>query len=407
MMIRRDAKTSLQALAGLYAVVVLTGPRQSGKSTLARDAFPEKPYVSLEDPDTRDYATQDTRHFLGQFPQGAILDEVQRCPAIFSYLQGMVDADPASGRFLLTGSQQFGLMSGVNQSLAGRAGFMQLLPFTLDEVMQLSPPDSLEALLLAGLYPPIHDRQLPPAVWYSDYIASYIERDVRQMVNVRDLSAFQRFLRMCAARTGQVLNLSALAGDCGITHNTAAAWLSVLEASYIVVRLPPYFRNFGKRLSKTPKLYFLDTGLAAVLAGIRSADALAHSAMRGPLFETWVVTEALKRNFNRVLNTPLYYWRDSNGQEMDLVIEQDEHTRPLECKSGTTLAVDWFRPVERYLDLSGAEQGWLLYGGDAAQLRNRVQVHGWRTVGAALDAWMGAGYPLAGKGDRDNVFQSC
>jgi uncharacterized protein len=369
----------------------MTGPRQSGKTTLARAAFPDKRYVSLEDPDTRDFALGDPRGFLAQFPEGAVLDEAQRCPALFSYLQGIVDADRRPGRFVLTGSQQFGLLSGVSQSLAGRAGLLQLLPFSLAEISGSAPPASLEDVLFAGLYPPVRDRRLPPHVWYADYTATYIERDVRQMVNVRDLSAFRRFLRMCATRTGQNLNLSALAADCGITHNTAAAWLSVLEASYLVFRLLPHFRNFGKRLVKTPKLYFLDPGLAAWLAGVRSATELRHGPMRGPLFETWVVAEVVKRINHHLLPLQTFYWRDSAGHEIDVLVERENRLLLLECKAGTTTAADWFSPIERHLDLSGAETGLLVFGGEGTYRRGRVEVFGWRSIEQALDKLLGEG----------------
>jgi predicted AAA+ superfamily ATPase len=389
----RDAHSTLLALAELYPVVAMTGPRQSGKTTLVRAAFPDKPYASLEDPDVRDFADSDARGFLAQFAGGAVLDEAQRCPGLFSYLQGMVDAERQPGRFILTGSQQFGLLSGISQSLAGRVGLLQLLPFSLGEI---APPATLEDLLYRGLYPPVHDRRLPPHVFYADYCATYVERDVRQMINVRDVSAFRRFLRMCATRTGQAVNLSALATDCGVTHDTASAWLSVLEASYLVMRLPPHFRNLGKRLVKTPKLYFLDPGLAAWLAGIRSAEDLRYGPLRGPLFETWVVTEAVKRLRHRLLPLEAYHWRDSGGHEVDLVVEREGGMIPLECKAGATTASDWFPPLIRYLDLTGGQDGILVFGGEGRYRRDRVEVFGWREIGAALDALLGAGRGLPG-----------
>lgn len=393
-MIKRDANRTLAALAALYPVVAMTGPRQSGKSTLARAAFPAKPYLSLEDLDVRDFADNDPRGFLAQFSDGAVLDEVQRCPALLSYLQGMVDANPRPGRFILTGSQQFGLLSGISQSLAGRVGLLQLLPFSLAELSIAAAPTSLEELLFTGLYPPVHDRGLPPQVWYADYTATYVERDVRQMVNVRDISAFQRFLRMCASRTAQTVNLSALAADCGITHNTAAAWLSVLEASYLVFRLPPYFRNFGKRLVKTPKLYFYDAGLAAWLAGVRSVEELRHGPMRGALFETWAVGEVMKRINHRLLSVPAFHWRDNVGHEVDVLIERAGRLLPLECKAGATAAGDWFAPIERFLDLVGTESAGLIYGGEERYRRGRVEVYGWRAIEEALDQLLGKDYGL-------------
>ena len=245
--------------------------------------------------DIRDFATSDPRGFLNQYPDGAILDEVQRCPDLFSYLQSRLDEDKRMGLFILTGSQQFGLISGISQSLAGRVAKISLLPFSLHELQKAKKaPETIEELLFKGLYPPIHDRALAPYIWYNNYISTYLERDVRQLINVRDLSTFQNFVRMCAARTGQLLNLSALASDCGITHNTAKAWISVLEASYIVHLLQPHHRNFNKRLIKSPKLYFHDSGLAARLLNIQTADQLMAHPARGQLFETWVVSEFLK-----------------------------------------------------------------------------------------------------------------
>lgn len=393
-MIPRTAHATLLALSRLYPIVAMTGPRQSGKTTLVRAAFAEKPYASLEEPDVREYASEDPRGFLAQFPDGAVLDEVQRTPAILSYLQGIVDTDRRPGLFILTGSQQFGLLSGVTQSLAGRVGLLQLLPFSLDELSAARPPPSLEDLLFGGLYPPVWDRGVPPHVWYADYTATYLERDVRQMVNVRDLAAFQRLLRMCATRTGQAVNLSALASDCGITHGTASAWLSVLEASHLVLRLPPHFRNLGKRLVKTPKLYFLDTGLAAWLAGVRSAADLRYGPLRGPLFETWVVAEAVKRIKHRLLPLQAYFWRDSGGNEIDLLVERGARLIPLECKAGATTASDWFKPIEQFLDLAGGDEGVLVFGGEGRHRRGRIEVFGWQAIAQGLDVLVGPAWGL-------------
>ncbi len=385
-MLARHAAATLQSLAHHYPVLALTGPRQSGKTTLARAAFPGKPYTSLEDLDTREFAERDPRGFLAQYPDGAVFDEAQRCPSLFSYLQTRVDTDCRMGLYLLTGSQQFGLLTGISQSLAGRSGLVHLLPFSLDEVSAAKPPRDLETLLWQGLYPPVIDREPPPQTWLRDYVATYIERDVRQMINVRDLSAFRRFLRMCAARCAQALNLAGLAADCGITHNTARAWISVLEASYIVFLLPPHHRNFGKRLAKTPKLYFYDSGLAAALAGVQSPHELALGSMRGALFETWVVGEFLKRRCHFGLAPELYYWRDSNGREVDLLVDHGSEQRPLEAKAGATIARDWFDSIVRFIDWSNAGQGALIYAGSQAQRRGAVNVYGWRDIGVATQS---------------------
>lgn len=380
-MLKRSASTTLKQLATWYPAVALTGPRQAGKTTLAQSVFPDKPYRSLEDPDQREFAQGDPRGFLAQFPDGAILDEVQRTPELFSYLQTRMDADRRMGLFVLTGSQQFGLNQNISQSFAGRVGYLHLLPFAHGELSDGFAPESLESMLLKGFYPPVFDRGIPPHIWYADYVSTYIERDLRQLINVRDLAAFQRFLRMCAARTGQMLNLSALAADCGITHNTAKSWIAILEASYLVVLLQPWHRNLGKRLVKTPKLYFLDTGLAAWLAGVRKPEDLALGAMRGPLFETWLVSELTKHLCNCALPNRLYFWRDSMGNEVDLLVERGPDVAfPIECKAGQTIAGDWFKPLQMFCQSAGVVESALIYGGIENQSRNNTRVFGWQSI---------------------------
>jgi predicted AAA+ superfamily ATPase len=383
-MLQREAAASLRQLASWYPVIALTGPRQAGKTTLARAVFPEKPYASLEDVDIRAFALADPRRFLGQFPEGAVLDEIQRAPELFSYLQTLVDATPGMGRYILTGSQQFGLTEKITQSLAGRVGFLHLLPFTWAETAHLFATKSLEEVLWQGFYPPLHDRGIPPHIWFSDYLNTYVERDARLAINIRDLAAFHRFVLMCATRTGQLLNLSALAADCGITHNTARAWLSVLEASYLVTLLQPYHRNLGKRLTKTPKLYFLDTGFAAWLAGVRDARELVVGGLRGPIFETFIVAEFLKHKRNYLRQEELFFWRDHAGHEIDLLVERGDQLIAIECKAGQTVAEDWFTPLEQFSTLAGADAGLILYGGDSGQARSRFPVIGWRNINDAL-----------------------
>jgi hypothetical protein len=385
MLIPRHAEATLLHLARGYPVVAVTGPRQSGKTTLVRKAFPDKPYVSLEDLDERQFATDDPRGFLGRYPDGAILDEVQRCPELFSYLQTRLDQARKKGLFVLTGSQQFNLLSGITQSLAGRVALIPLLPFALSELQAAKmAPKTLSELLFRGLYPPIYDGSQQPGIWYGNYMRTYIERDVRQVIKVRDLSAFQRFVRMCAGRTGQLTNLSALASDCGVTHNTAKAWLSVLEASYIVHLLQPHHRNFDKRLVKTPKLYFCDTGLACWLLGIRAPAQLDSHAQRGALFETWAVGELLKARYNRGLESNLYFWRDRSGNEVDVLIDEGDKLAPVEIKAGQTISGDYFRGLERWQAMAKKISGkpWLLYGGDKAQTRLGYSVVPWAEVGS-------------------------
>jgi len=382
-MILRQAEATIRELLRGFPVVTLTGPRQAGKTTLARVIFRDRPYASLEDPDIRLAATDDPRAFLDRFPDGAVLDEVQRCPDLLSYLQARVDMDGRMGLFLLTGSQQFGLMSKVTQSLAGRSAFVELLPFSVGELRKAGVlPDTLAGMLLQGGYPPLYDRQLVFRQWFNAYVTAYVERDVRQLLNIHDLEAFQRFVRFCAGRTGQLLNLSALATDCGITHGTARAWLSVLEASYLVFQLRPYHVNFNKRLIKTPKLYFYDSGLVCWLLGIQTPEHLACHPLRGAVFETFVVSELMKRRLHAGERPGLYFWRDSNGNEVDVLIEDGAFLIPVEIKAGKTLARDAFSGLQKWLQLAGtlARDPQLIYGGDESFRHLGVDVVSWRDV---------------------------
>lgn len=385
-MIPRDAETTLRELARGYPVLAITGPRQSGKTTLARSLFHDHPYVSLENPDHREFASSDPRGFLRKYADGAIIDEVQRCPDLFAWLQGVVDNSGRMAHFVLTGSQQFGLLSGVTQSLAGRVALLSLLPFTSGELSRAGLlPDSLDKTLHAGSYPPIFDRHLNPGIWYANYVQTYLERDVRQLLNVRDLGQFQRFLRLCAGRTGQLLNLSALGDEAGISHNTAREWISVLEASYVVHRLWPYHKNFNKRLVKTSKLYFLDTGLAAWLLGIETPGQISTHPLRGALFESWVVAEHLKRRLNTAQPSNLSFWRDRSGHEVDLLIERGGELVPVEIKSGATISRDAFRGLEAWASICGTEAGRprVVYGGDDAQVRGRIDIVPWNALDTA------------------------
>ncbi len=382
-MINRNAKNVLHELSSGYYVVAVTGPRQAGKTTLVKHVFNHKKYISLEDPDEREFAQQDTRRFLARLPEGAILDEVQRCPELFSYLQTRVDNDRQPGQFILTGSQQFGLLREVAQSLAGRVGLLELPPFSYSEIKGTRhAPNSLDELLWKGLYPPLYDRNLKPENWYKGYMQTYIERDVRQLLNIKDLSTFQRFVRMCAARIGQLLNLSNLANECGITHNTAKAWISTLEASYIVFLLQPHHRNYNKRLVKTPKLYFYDSGLAAWLLGIKDVEQLSIHAMRGALFEGWVISELMKARYNAGYQSNLYFWRDHIGNEVDVIIEQGEKLIPIEIKSGQTLSSSAFSGLHKWLKLAAndADEAYLCYGGEESYGRADATVIAWSSL---------------------------
>lgn len=384
MYIPRQAEKTIKTLSQGFPIVAVTGPRQSGKSTLAARIFQDRPYVSLEDPDEEEFAASDPRGFLEQFPDGAVLDEIQRRPELLSYLQTIVDRDGRMNLFVLTGSQQFGLMAELSQTLAGRVGILELLPFTLDELAGADKlPETLEELLFAGLYPPVHDRPVSPGLWYPNYIRTYIERDVRQMMNVTDLSTFQTFMYLCAGRVGQLLNLSSLANDCGISPNTAKAWLSVLEASYIVYLLRPHHKNFNKRLVKTPKLYFLDPGLAAKLLRIENKEQIANHAYRGALFETWVISEILKKRYNAGQSANLYFWRDRTGNEIDVLVDQGEDLIPVEIKSGRTITQSYFKGLQHWSKLAGhaAKNPTLVYAGNKALKRQGVHVLPWSKVG--------------------------
>jgi predicted AAA+ superfamily ATPase len=386
-MLPRSITPTLQRLATGFPVLAITGPRQSGKTTLARALFADKPYVSLEDPVERAFATEDPRGFLARFTEGAVFDEAQRWPELFSHLQGMVDADRRPGRFVLTGSQQFGLLAGVTQSLAGRVGMTRLLPLAATEIPSIFGQQSTaDTAMLTGGYPALHTQPINPSDWFASYIATYVERDVRQILNIQNLSTFQRFLRLCAGRTGQLLNVTALAGETGITTATTRNWLSVLESSDLIHLLPPYHRNFGKRLVKAPKLYFLDTGLACWLLGIRSEEVLALHPMRGALFENWVVGEFLKTRYNRGQPADLYFWRDNNGLEADLIFECSNRLQMVEIKSGQTITSDTIRAGQRATRMAenDALPPWLIYGGEESLERSGIRVFGWHNFQSAI-----------------------
>ncbi len=396
-MIPRHLEPKLRAMASSFPVVTLTGPRQSGKTTLVRSVFPGLDYVSLEDPAARQVALDDPRGFLSRYRGPVIIDEAQYAPELFSYIQLIVDDERQPGRFILTGSQNFLLLERITQSLAGRTGVLHLLPFTLDELrgrplrapdvtLALAPGDAesyrrddLYEVMRAGFYPPLHDRAIEPRDFYASYVETYLARDVRSIVNVGDLAAFQRFLSLVAARNGQLLNLSALASDADIAQPTARRWLSVLEASFVVALLPAHHMNFRKRLVKAPKLTFLDIGLACYLMQIHSAEELDLHPQRGALFEGFVVAEIVKRAHHAGYQPRLCHWRDSSGREVDVVVDRGLRQIPIEVKSSQTFRFEQTRNLVYWQKLAGerAEGAGLIYAGDQDMLAKGVRVMPW------------------------------
>ncbi|MFH1798501.1 MAG: ATP-binding protein [Candidatus Omnitrophota bacterium] len=365
MFIHRKIEQNLLRLSKSYPVVTLTGPRQSGKTTLVKKVFPDKPYVSLEDPDSKQICENDPRRFLGRFPNGTIIDEIQRVPDLLSYIQTIVDSTDKNGMFILTGSAQFELMSNISQSLAGRTALLRLLPFAFEEIYNIVNKYTLNQILFTGSYPRIFDKKLNPTEALSFYVNTYVERDVRNLLNIKNLSQFETFLRLCASRTGQILNLSSLGNDCGINHNTASSWLSILEASYIIFRIRPHHKNFSKRLIKSPKIYFYDVGLASYLLGIQEISHMETHPLRGHLFENYVISEILKKRFNAVKENNLFYFRDNIGNEIDIIMDLGDQVLPIEIKSGTTFSDDMIKSLVYYKNLAqkNARKPCLIYGG--------------------------------------------
>lgn len=359
---------------------MLTGPRQSGKTTLAKAALPDKEYISLESPENREYALTDPKGFLAQYKKGVIIDEAQRAPELFSYIQGIVDGTKKKGLFILTGSQNFQLLNTINQSLAGRTAILKLLPFSISEILRAVKKMELNDLLLKGFYPRIYDQKLDPYHALSFYFETYIQRDVRSLIRVKDLSLFEKFVRLCAGRVGCLLNLSNLGNEVGVSHTTAREWLSILEASYIVFLLPPYHKNFNKRITKSPKLYFYDVGLAAYLLGIETVNQMQRDPLRGNLFENLVVIDTLKQRFEQVKASNLSFFRDTNGNEVDLILTSGNDLHAIEIKSGQTITNDFFKGINYFKAIRKSEvvKTRIIYGGDKKQVRSDVLIHSYK-----------------------------
>lgn len=381
-MIQRVAKTRLIELAGRFKAVAITGARQTGKTTLVKQVFKNKPYVSLENPDIRNFALEDPRGFLASYPKGAVLDEIQRSPELFSYLQELLDNSKEKGQFILTGSNNFLLQQKISQTLAGRIGIIHLLPFSISELKKARlMPDSDEELMLNGFYPPIYDQQIPPQDWCPNYIHTYIEKDVRQIKNITDLITFERFVKLLAGRSGQELNYSSIAVEASVDVKTIQSWIGILESSFIIYLLKPHHKNFNKTIIKRPKIYFYDTALVCYLLGIRNDLQLKTHPLRGHIFESMVVSELIKIRTNQGMDINLFYWRDKTGHEIDIIIDQGTELIPLEIKSGMTLNHDFFKNINYWQGLSGSLTSILLYAGHQTQRRSDGKiVMNWRDL---------------------------
>lgn len=366
-----------------YPILAITGPRQSGKTTMLRTFFNDYRYVNLENPDTRKYALNDPNGFLTEYHDKVIFDEVQRAPELFSYLQTIVDDKKIMGQYILSGSQNFQLLNNISQSLAGRVALLKLFPFDFNELKTGKLfPKNYTNLMYTGFYPAIYDRKISPTTYYSNYVQTYIERDVLELTHIKDLKLFRNFLLMCAARAGQLLNLNNIANECGISQPTAKAWLTILESSYIVYLLQPYYQNMNKRIVKTPKLYFYDTGLLSYLIGIRNPDKISTHPSKGSLFENMMIGEYIKQNYHSGLNKDYWFWRDSQGHEVDLLSVEEDGYSIFEIKSSSTIHQDYFKELDYFGKLSGdkTKLKTLVYSGTDNQKRTHYTVLGWNKI---------------------------
>ncbi len=392
MIIQREITPHLIEMANQFPVVALMGPRQSGKTTLVKETFPGYAYVTLEDLDTRSGASEDPRKFFASYAnqKGLIIDEIQEVPELFSYMQGIVDQLNKPGFFIITGSQNFLMYEKITQTLAGRIALLTLLPLSIDELQQAKKlPATLEQTLLKGFYPRLYMHAINPSVWYSNYIATYVERDVRQILAIGNLISFQKFLKLCAARIGNVVNFAELARDADISPNTAKSWLSVLETSYIIKLLHPYYQNFSKRIIKSPKLYFYDTGLACFLLGIQNSDDLFNHPLRGALFESFVISELFKYQYNQIKTPNIYFWRDIQGHEVDCIIEKSyKDLIPVEIKAGMTVIPSFFKGILQWQEILNRKDlsGFIVYAGPDDFQRSHGTIISWKNIKKLMKA---------------------
>ncbi len=386
-LITREMMSELKEMAQNYPVVTVLGPRQSGKSTLVRDVFPNKSYVSLENLDERSFAESDPRGFLEQFAQGVILDEIQRVPQLLSYIQGIVDQNNIKGFYILTGSHQLALHASISQSLAGRTAILKLLPLTIAELAQQKIDFTLDGYLFHGMYPRIYKDTLNPTKFYRDYTQTYIERDLRQMINIKDLSLFQHFLKLCAGRIGNIFNSHSMSNELGVSYHTINNWLSILEASFLIFRLQPYFENFGKRVIKSPKIYFTDVGLATYLLDIHSIEQISRDPLRGGLVENLVISEFIKYRLNKGYEPSFYFYRDSNNNEIDLIFKMGNKLIPIEIKASRTFHPDFIDGIKYFQKIAGerSSRGVLIYAGDHEQKVNETDVFNFKHIKVLID----------------------
>ncbi|HQO08785.1 MAG TPA: ATP-binding protein [Clostridiales bacterium] len=384
--IKRELSGKLSELSRKFPVIAVTGPRQSGKTTLAKLTFPEYKYVSLEDRDNREFASTDPRTFLSQYKGGSIIDEIQKCPDLLSYIQTHTDKNKMPGEFIITGSENLLMAQSISQTLAGRAAYIKLLPFSINELHRHSDFNDYEEYIFRGFYPRIYDLKINPTDWYPNYINTYIEKDVRQLKNIDKLNVFEKFLKLCASGCGQILNYSSMANDCGVSHNTISSWIGILEANYIVYLLKPHHNNFNKRIIKMPKLYFYDTGLACSLLGLNSTDDVNKYFHKGALFENLIVSELLKKRYNAGKPDNLFFWRDKTGHEIDLVIDNGAELVPVEIKSSRTVSAEFFKNLKFYCNVSGIDQikSAVVYGGEQNQNRAYGCVLGFKSAEGLL-----------------------